>query len=331
MLKIRINQVPALIELCRHSQNNLLIVGNPGVGKSQVIGSLASDHCKITMMTGSSTYEETVNGIPRDNKETKRQDYTRPEWFVEMLEWAETHNTKEDYQILFVDEFNTADPQVLKTFLSILTERKIPTQPESLPEHVVMVAAMNPCNQNEGEELIRPMASRFITVEIDSSIDVYKEYILGNNQQSDKIFELTSTPSDLSDERKCAYLEQVLPEDWHKFDDGAYHEINPRSMSNFFRAMAWAKNPEALSPKLSQAFFGRTYKYPDDEATKKTRAEKRAKDIKKGSVVPSLKELEQMSSEDLKTLKVQMMSKGAAGATCIANIVQVLMSRGDYK
>ena len=107
MLKININQVPNLIELCKKSQNNLLIVGNPGVGKSQIVGSLENDHCKVTMLTGSSTYEETANGIPRDNKETKMQDYTRPEWFVNILNWAEEHNSDEDYQILFIDEFNT--------------------------------------------------------------------------------------------------------------------------------------------------------------------------------------------------------------------------------
>ena len=329
MLKVTIDQVPSLVALCRKSKNNLLVVGNPGVGKSQVIGSLANEHCKVTMLTGSSTYEETANGIPRDNKETKRQDYTRPEWFVNMLEWADEHTDEEDYQVLFIDEFNTADPQVLKTFLSILTERKIPTQPEPLPEHVVMVAAMNPCSQNEGEELIRPMASRFITVEAESTIDSYRRYITGEQSESTPIFELLPDAEPLDVGRIEGYLDQIVAEDWHKFEPGDYHEINPRSMSNFFRALSWLKNRKAESQKLSQAFFGKNYYYPDDAETTAKKAAERKEKVKKGSVLPTKEELNEMDSEALRNLKKQMFSKGPQGVTVIANIIQILTDRGE--
>ena len=329
MLKISIDQVPALVNLCRVSKNNLLVVGNPGVGKSQVIGALAGEHCKVTMLTGSSTYEETANGIPRDNKETKRQDYTRPEWFVNMLEWADEHKDKDDYQVLFIDEFNTADPQVLKTFLSILTERKIPTQPEPLPEHVVMVAAMNPCSQNEGEELIRPMASRFITVEAESTIDSYRKFITGEENESKDIFELLPDAEPLENSRLEDYLDQIVPEDWHKFEPGDYHEINPRSMSNFFRAMSWLKNRKAESQKLSQAFFGKNYYYPDDAETKNKKIAERKAKVKSGSVFPTKEELKEMDTESLRSLKKQMFAKGPGGVTVIANIIEILTDRGE--
>ena len=330
MLCIKISDVPVMVNLCRKSKNNLLIVGDPGVGKSQTILDMESEHCKVTMLTGSSTYEETANGIPRDNKETKKQDYTRPSWFAEMLEWADTHTGPEDYQILFIDEFNTADPQVLKTFLSILSERKIPTQPEKIPDQVVMVAAMNPCYQNEGEELIRPMASRFATVQITATIDGYKNYILGE-EDTDKLqgIEVSDKEKEVEHERLAGYLDQVVEDDWQKFEPGTYHEINPRAFSNFFRALNWVVDKKAASPLLSMAFLGKTYRFPDSMVDKKRKIEERAEKVRKGSVIPNREELEAMDTEALKGLKKQMMLKGAKGMTCVANIIEILTERGE--
>lgn len=331
MLKVKISEVPALVELCRKSKNNLLVVGDPGVGKSQTIGGLANDHCRVTMLTGSSTYEETVNGIPRDNKETNVQDYTRPQWFVNMLEWSEKHKDSEDYQVLFIDEFNTADPQVLKTFLSILTERKIPTQPEPLPEDVVLVAAMNPASENEGEELIRPMASRFITVEVRSTLETYRDFITGE-PSTDREFNTLDDPIELDKGRISGYLDQIPALDWQNFSaENPYHEICPRSMTNFFRAMSYVPEADrkAVSPDLAAAFFGKAFRYPDDIAEQERKAEVRKEKVKKGFVAPTMDELKEMTTAALRDLNIKMLSKGSSGTTTVANIIQVLAERGE--
>lgn len=330
MLQTAIYQVPTLIELCRRSKNNLLIVGDPGVGKSQTIKSLESEHCKVTMLTGSSTYEETVNGIPRDNKEKNVQDYTRPAWFVEMLEWSKTHTGDDDYQIFFIDEYNTADPQVLKTFLSILTERQIPTQPEPIPDDVVIVAAMNPANQNEGEELIRPMASRFLTVEILSTIDSFKQYITGDTEHRlPKLCNILEKPEKLDNPRMEDLIEQIVPDDWQKYEPGSYHEINPRSLDNFFRALSWVGNREYATPLLSMAFFGKHFKYPEDKQVVEAKKQARKEKVKNGSVNPTMEELRAMTTDDLKALNIKMLAKGGSGISVVANISQILMERGE--
>lgn len=330
MLQTAIYQVPTLIDLCRRSKNNLLIVGDPGVGKSQTIKSLENEHCKVTMLTGSSTYEETVNGIPRDNKDKNVQDYTRPKWFVDMLEWSKEHTGKDDYQIFFIDEYNTADPQVLKTFLSILTERQIPTQPEPIPDDVVIVAAMNPANQNEGEELIRPMASRFLTVEILSTMDSFKQYITGENENRlPEICKMRENPEKLDAARIEDFLSQIVPEDWQHYESGAYHEINPRSMDNFFRALSWVDNREYATPLLSMAFFGKHFKYPEDKQVVEAKREARKAKVKNGSVNPTMDELKEMTTEDLKALNIKMLAKGGSGISVVANISQILMERGE--
>ena len=89
-LKVSANELPELIDLCQRSKNSLLVIGNPGTGKSTIIKGMEQQGYKVTMLTGSSTYEETVNGIPyRDtsNKSITGNDlqvYNVPDWLEQV-------------------------------------------------------------------------------------------------------------------------------------------------------------------------------------------------------------------------------------------------------
>lgn len=274
MLTVSVNELPAWIELAARSKNNVLVVGNPGVGKSQVIGGMASDDCKVTMMTGSSTIEEYVNGIPTpDEKDGIRVlKYIAPEWLADMIMWSkkrEVDGKPKGRQVLFLDEFNTADPQVLKTFLTILTERKIPTLNVELPEETVIVAAMNPQEQNDGEPLIRPMASRFMTLKIEATLDTYRAFLLGKDGSiSGKLPVSNDEAKPIDDKIKATFLSNITPKEWQRYKDSDYHEICPRSMSNFYRALEWVKDAESLCPNISQAFLGLRMSYPQTVTNK---------------------------------------------------------------
>ena len=67
----------------------------------------------------------------------------------------------------------------------------------------------------------------------------------GNTKVYASVFKPDAEPLDVG--RIEGYLDQIVAEDWHKFEPGDYHEINPRSMSNFFRALSWLKNRKAIS------------------------------------------------------------------------------------
>ena len=297
MLQISINHVPDYIKLARMSKTNILIVGNPGVGKSQVIESMRSDKCKVTTMTGSSTIEEYVNGIPQVNQATNVLEYVEQKWFKEMEEFADAN--PDAMQILFLDEFNTADPQVLKTFLTILAERRIPTLNKSIPEQVVIVAAMNPNDQNDTERLIRPMASRFMVLEAVSTMDTYKDYIKGVEKDSILKDLLCEDGNEPDDDQKFALLDQIAEEEWNTYNengDKSYHEINPRSFSALCRALAHVKEPKKVCGQLSKAFLGKNLKWVDDA---KEAANKRAEKVKSGSVAATEDELRAMTPEAL--------------------------------
>lgn len=298
--KVATAEIPGLIDLCYRSHNNLLVVGNPGTGKSTIIKGMENEGYKVTMLTGSSTYEETVNGIPyRDtaNKSKTGNDmsvYNVPSWLEDICNYK-------GKQILMIDEFNTADSQVIKTFLSVLTERKVPTQPDSLriPDDCVIVAAMNPAEQNDGEQLIRPLKSRFMVVELVATRDTFCNYIKNNHGCTT-----------LSDDEVENLLKATDEERWGR--EGAYTELNSRSFTNFIRALdaevTDGKDAKTVCPQLSMAFFGQMVDFPTKESVEARETIEQQEKIKKNPY-PTKEELEQLSNSDLEQLFTKMSMK----------------------
>ena len=300
MLEVKINAVPSFVKLAAKSKNNLLIVGDPGIGKSSVILGMQDAETKVTMLTGSSTYEETVNGIPYRDGELQK--YTKPEWFADMQAWAKEH--PKGMNILFVDEFNTADDQVLKTFLSILTEHKVPTQKDALPENTVIVAAMNPADQNNGAEFIRPLASRFITLRIKAGLKEYRDYV-EQEMTEDTSVELSEKPHEIKLEDKRGILNQISELDWGKYEFGQMHEINARSVTKFFDACAWLKNVNKDAGRICQAMLGFNVLWTS--AAKEQKERRKAK-IEAGTAYMTDEELEKLSIQEIEEYKTRIQS-----------------------
>ena len=312
MLKVKINHVPDFINLAFKSKTNILLVGNPGVGKSQVIEAMRSPKCKVITMTGSSTIEEYVHGIPQVNTVDNVLEYIEQKWFKEMEEFADEN--PDGMIILNLDEFNTADPQVLKTFLTILAERRIPTLNKKLPEQVVIVAAMNPNDQNDTERLIRPMASRFMVLEVISTIDSYKDYLTETETDSILNGNVIDTADEPTNEQKFALLDQIAEDEWNTYNENddrkSYHEINPRSFSAFCRALAHVKDKRKLCSPLAEAFLGKKLMWVDD--VEKV-AERREEKVKSGAVAATEEEMRAMTLEALEQYEEQLRKPNIVG------------------
>ena len=256
LLSVSVSDIPKYIEQCQSAKVNLLVIGDPGTGKTTSILGMQEKGWKVTMLTGSSTYEETVNGIPYNNNELKTENskgnlqvYTVPEWLDEIVKYK-------GKQILFIDEFNTADEIVMKTFLSVLTERKVPTQPDKLklPDDCVIVAAMNPENQNNGTELIRPHKSRFFKIKVESELEKFIEYAV------------TADDINLPESSIRAMLEQIPNLIW--LQEAKYNDINPRACKNFLKMLSNVDPSErsAECKSLSIGMLGFELKYIDENS-----------------------------------------------------------------
>lgn len=324
LLKVNISEVPSYVKLAWKSKNNLLLVSDPGCGKSSVIlGMAKSDpEVNVTMFTGSSTYEETINGIPYKD-ENGRQYYTQPSWLVEMNEWADEH--PKGMNILFLDEFNTADKVVMDTFKSILTERRVPTQREiNIPENTVIVAAMNPQSQNSGSDFDRAHASRFMVLSIESTLNTYRDYIRGEEKNVRELGVLDE-PREVSVAQKEAILDQISEADFGKYNEGDYQEINSRSLSNFFEACRYVKDLEKDVPRISRAFFGMYFEWK--EALEK-KQEARKEKIKNMSAYPTEEELKAMSNEELEAYRSRLDGQLSMPAIkCKATCIKILNDR----
>ena len=324
-LKVNIAEVPAYVELAWRSKNNLLLVSDPGCGKSSVILGMEKDNpeVKVTMFTGSSTYEETINGIPFKD-ENGRQFYTKPSWLIEMNEWAKEHPT--GMNILFLDEFNTADKVVMDTFKSILTERKVPTQQEiNIPENTVIVAAMNPQSQNAGSDFDRAHASRFMVLQIEATLDSYRRFIQGKSDMNFHTLEVLEEPQEITVAQKEAILDQISSEDFGKYEEGDYQEINSRSLSNFFEACKYLKDLEIDTPRVSKAFFGMYFEWK--EAVEK-KQEARKEKIKKMTIYPTEAELRAMTSEELRAYRDKLSGQlNMQAVKCKATCIQIIAER----
>lgn len=322
LLKVNIAEVPAFVKLAWKSKNNLLLVSDPGCGKSSIILGMEDENTKVTMFTGSSTYEETVNGIPYKDADGN-QFYTKPSWLIEMNEWAKEH--PDGMNILFLDEFNTADKVVMDTFKSILTERKVPTQSEiNIPDNTVIVAAMNPQSQNAGSDFDRAHASRFMVLSIESTLETYRGYIKGDKSNIREL-KVSEKPKEITVGQKEAILDQISSADFGKFEDGDYQEINSRSLSNFFSACGYLENLDTDTPRVSKAFFGMCFEWK--EALEK-KVEARKEKIKKMSVYPTEKELRAMTTEEIEEYRNRLTDQFTMMAVkCKATCIQILKER----
>ena len=323
VLKVNVSEVPTYAKLAYKSGNNLLIVSDPGCGKSTVVLGMEGNDCKVTMFTGSSTYEETVNGIPYKTEDGV-QKYTKPSWLIEMNEWSKTHPN--GMNVLFLDEFNTADKVVMDTFKTILTERKVPTQTElNIPNNTVVIAAMNPQEQNQGSEFDRAHASRFMVIGVESNLDTYRKFIKGESNTRNGL-EVLDEPNSMTVEQKEAILDQISDADFANYREGDYHEINARSLSNFFKACEYLQNPSTDVKKVSKAFFGMCFEWKENIERK---IEQRKEKIRNMSVYPTEAELNDFSDEELIEYKKRIVEQYSMSAIkCKATIMKLLKKRG---
>lgn len=132
------------------------VLGHAGWGKSQIITGLAKQMgYTINLIFLDKAVKEDLGGIPVPVKSgsISKQEMVMPGWAAEMYE-----NPKTKY-LLFFDEMNQADPQVMNALMPIVQDHKICGIEF---ENFIVGAAGNYESENEAvNELSGPLKSRF--------------------------------------------------------------------------------------------------------------------------------------------------------------------------
>ncbi len=162
-----VSKLNLLIELLKAGQVPLL-VGPAGIGKTAIVyeigGKLNMPVIEIPLQL---TEPEDFLGLPQIiDGQTK---FTRPDWFPITP------------AIIFLDEFNRANPRILGSLLKLLWEHRIGSY--ILPTGSVIIAAMNPANDDyEVEELTdQALLSRVIQIPFDVNPSEWLEWAREKN------------------------------------------------------------------------------------------------------------------------------------------------------
>lgn len=302
---IKASEIPEQVEMCWKSGVNLLIYGEPGCGKSSIIEGLADKEGYTLIELGAASMcEEMVNGIPARDTATNRIVYAVPEWLERIMNIIKENPDAKI--ILFIDEITLADPAVKNALQILLTARIVPTHPDKkLPEkNVVIVAATNTAEDStDGEELSRPLKTRFMSVRMTNTPADYKIYL--KSIVEEKLPNIYAVLGDRTEQ----FIDDIIGDlSEHWCDNSKFYGTNPRTIMNALKMCNYlAGQTNTLEPQQVSSVFQRntghrlsTTTWVSHEAVKE--AARKASIRASSELIPSDEVLQAMSEYELSSL-----------------------------
>jgi hypothetical protein len=175
-------------------QRPLFLWGPPGIGKSELVASIAEELGGITYDLRLGQMEPTdIRGIPFYNKDSGKMDWAPP---IDLPD----EETASQYPIvvLFLDEMNQAAPAVQGSAFQLILNRRIGKY--HLPKNVVVVAAGNrESDKGISYRMPTPLANRFVHLEMRADFESWQQWAVNNRIHKDVVGYLSFAKQDLYD------------------------------------------------------------------------------------------------------------------------------------
>jgi hypothetical protein len=198
----------------------VFIWGPPGVGKSELVASLATElggHC-IDLRLGQMEPTD-LRGIPFYNKESGKMEWAQP---VELP--SEEMAAEHPIVVLFLDEMNVAAPAVQAAAYQLILNRRLGTY--YLPKNVVIVAAGNrESDKGVSFRMPMPLANRFVHLEVRADYDSWNDWAVKNRVHKDVVGYIGFAKQDLMDfNPRSSSRAFATPRSWSFVSEFLYDE-----------------------------------------------------------------------------------------------------------
>ena len=242
---------------------NIMLVGQAGTGKTAIVKKWAKERNVNLVAKNASSFDKTdmggaVAAKVDDTGKTLNQ--------VTRLSNSEFDDLVNAGSVLFLDELNRADPEIMGSLLTLILDHKVPDTSaqggmKSLPGFLFTIAAINPADEAyEGtNELDTAMRNRFRRLDVTIDIPQYRKHIIKELEQDLKTDKeaVEEDPSDwniedlTSTQGRLKLVNTILNSPLFAFDDieaerKATEEqtstLSPRSFSAVIRACNGTKD-----------------------------------------------------------------------------------------
>jgi len=161
MIKIDVRQLEETLKITPSAQN-IMLVGNHGIGKSQIITEFYSTKKNmkvIAFFLGQMSDPGDLIGLMYKDQKTGHSEFLPPYW------WPVDNKPI----VLFLDELNRARPEILQTIMDLTLNKTLAGK--KLPDGSIVVSAVNSGDQYQLTDLDPALISRFNIYDFKPSVE----------------------------------------------------------------------------------------------------------------------------------------------------------------
>ena len=178
---MKISQMNSVMALAQASNETVHIVGRHGIGKSQCVEGYVKEnnyHLETLMLS----QNEVADLIGMPYEENGVTFWSKPVWLHRMEEAA----LEGKHCVLFLDELARAPLEVRQSALQLVLDRRIHEHhlPEVLGLKTLVVAADNPADEYQTDELDPALLDRFMSFEVETDAKGWLKWANANNVES---------------------------------------------------------------------------------------------------------------------------------------------------